>query len=317
MISKTIDLGGAGLHYIDFGGDGATIVLVHGLGGSHVDWLAVGSALARHGRVVALDLPGFGRSPRDARGTSLSVLGGGLARFLDAMSTEPVHLVGNSMGGTLAILEAHARPQRIASTLLVCPALPAPFGAKVDPRWVRTLVVASVPWGHVLLRRHGARVGPERLLRDIMSLCCVDPSKIRPDLVEAFIALNAERASMPWSDLAFSEATRSLMGELLFGKRLRTAVRQPGAPTLIVQGQRDRIVDVRTARAAVAVNPGIELIELPDLGHTPQIEAPDTFMGLADRWLDRARPAGATSGQRARQTPEADGKRTSGQYGTG
>ena len=89
-------------------------------------------------------------------------------------------------------------------------------------------------------------------------------------------------------DLAFSEATRSLLGELIFGRRIRKAIRQPGVPTLIVHGQRDRIVDVRTARATVATNPQIELIELPDLGHTPQLEAPEVFMNVASRWLDRA-----------------------------
>jgi len=63
MIPKTIDLAGETLHYADFGGEGPTLVLVHGLGGSYSTWLAVGTSLARRGRVVAPDLPGFGRSP--------------------------------------------------------------------------------------------------------------------------------------------------------------------------------------------------------------------------------------------------------------
>jgi pimeloyl-ACP methyl ester carboxylesterase len=290
MISKTIDLAGGRLHYADFGGEGPTVVLVHGLGGSHVDWLSAGSALARRARVVALDLAGFGLSPRDARGTSLDVMGDGLARFLDAMSTEPVHLVGGSMGGTLATLEAHARPRRIASTLLVCPALPLAPGAHVDPRWVRTLAVATLPWGHVLLRHQGKKIGPERLLRDIMSLCCVDPSRVPAEFGQAWMALYAERASMPWNELAFSEATRSLLGELFLRRRLRRAVREVSGPVVIVHGQLDRLVDVRTSRAAVAANPRIELIELPGLGHTPHIEAPDAFMEVASGWLDRAAP---------------------------
>ncbi len=192
------------------------------------------------------------------------------------------------MGGTLAILEAHARPQRIASTLLVCPALPAPRGAQTAPEWLKALFVASLPWGHVLLRRRAARIGSERVLREILVLCCVDASRVPREVVLASVALAAERASMPWNELAFSEATRSLLGQLLFGKRVREAIRQPGAPTLIVHGQRDRLVDVRTSRAAIAANPRIDLIELPDLGHTPQLEAPEAFMKVASRWLERA-----------------------------
>ena len=55
MISKTIDLAGETVHYADFGGEGPVIVLVHGLGGSHLNWLALAPLLARRGRVVALD----------------------------------------------------------------------------------------------------------------------------------------------------------------------------------------------------------------------------------------------------------------------
>jgi pimeloyl-ACP methyl ester carboxylesterase len=287
MISKTIDLAGETLHYADFGGQGPTLVLVHGLGGSYTGWLAVGASLARRGRVVAPDLPGFGRSPRSARGTTLRVMGDALARFIDAMSSEPVHLVGNSMGGALSILEGHARPHRIASTLLLCPALPGPPDAHVEPQWLKTLAIASVPWGHRLLRRRAARLGRVRLMRELLDRCCVDASRVPGDVIDAAVAEAVASDALPWIDRAFSEATRSLLGELLFGRRIRKAIRQPGVPTLIVHGQRDRLVDVRASRMTVATNPQIELIELPDLGHTPQLEAPDAFMNVANPWFDR------------------------------
>jgi pimeloyl-ACP methyl ester carboxylesterase len=287
MISKTIDLAGETIHYADFGGQGPAIVLVHGLGGSHLNWLTVGPALALRGRVVAPDLPGFGRSGRSPRGTSVEVMGTALAKFIDAVSTEPVHLVGNSMGGMLSILEANARPGRIASALLVCPALPVPRGSHVDPQWMRTLLIACAPWGHVLLRRGAAKIGPDRMMREMLALCCVDQSKVPREVVEAHIALASERASTPWIEHAFAQATRSVMRHLVFGRRVQRALGQPGPPTLIIQGQRDRLVDVRASRAMVAANPRIELMELPDLGHTPQLEAPDVFMDVASRWLDR------------------------------
>jgi pimeloyl-ACP methyl ester carboxylesterase len=200
MISKTIDLGGEPIHYADFGGEGPVVVLVHGLGGSHLNWLALGPFLERRARVVALDLPGFGLSAFSPRGTSIDVMGAALARFIDAMSTEPVHLVGNSMGGMLSVLEGHARPKRIASALLICPALPPPRGAKTDPQWLRTLLIACAPWGHVLLRRGAARIGPETMTREMIALCCVDGSKVPREVMEAHVALARERASMPWAE---------------------------------------------------------------------------------------------------------------------
>jgi len=296
MISKTIHLAAGTLHYADFGGQGPTIVLVHGLGGSHLNWMAVGPALARRGHVVALDLPGFGRSARSPSGTSVEVMGKSLARFMDAMSAEPVHLVGNSMGGMLSILEGHARPDRVASSLLVCPALPPPRGARIEAQWARTLLIACAPWGHVLLRQGAARIGPERMMREMLRLCCVDASKVPREVFEAHVALASERASTPWTEHAFAQATRSLTRHLLFGRRLRRALRQPGPPTHIVHGQRDRLVDPRASRAVVAANPRIELTELPDLGHTPQLEAPDVFLEVASRWLDRVT---ASPGSRA------------------
>lgn len=299
MTSKTINLAGQTIHYADYGGEGPTVVLVHGLGGSHLNWLPVAPAMARTARVVALDLPGFGRSPRDPRGTSLRVMGEALARFVDAMSREAVHLVGNSMGGALSVLEAHARPGRVASTLLVCPALPPPpGGARVEPRWMLNLLTACAPGGHLLLRRTAAKLGPERQVRQLLALCCVDVTKVSPEVVDAHVALAMERVSTPWSQRAFAEATRSLMGHVLFGRRFRRALRAPGPPTLIVHGTQDRLVDVRASRAVAAANARISLTELPTLGHTPQLEEPDVFVEIASRWLKGigSRPADRSNG---------------------
>lgn len=291
MISRTFALAGMALHYADFGGTGPTVVLVHGLGGSHVNWLAVGPTLAESARVVAVDLPGFGLSGRNpgGGGNGLTVLGGALARFIDAMSEGPVHLVGNSMGGALAILEGHARPARIASTLLVGPAVPPPPGRpKVDPRWMTTMLLACMPGGHELLRRRATRLGPERQVRELLELCCVDVSRVPPAIVEAHVALASRRAATPWIQHTFAQSARSLLRELMFGRRLRRALLEPGPPTLIVHGQRDRLVDVRASRAVVAANPLIALTELPDVGHVPQLEVPAAFLAIALPWLDRA-----------------------------
>ena len=70
-VSKTVDVGGP-VHFLDFGGQGPPIVLVHGLGGSAINWLSVGPRLSTVGRTMAIDLVGFGRTPPEGRRANLS-----------------------------------------------------------------------------------------------------------------------------------------------------------------------------------------------------------------------------------------------------
>src|SRR5207249_7166719 len=136
MRSRTVDLGGP-VHFADFGGAGPTMVLVHGLGGSHLNWLAVGPALAAHARVLAPDLAGFGRTPLAGRSAEVQANHALLDRVLDTIADGPVILVGNSMGGLLAMLEAANRPDKVAALVLVGPAQPRPRGLRgARPSWL-------------------------------------------------------------------------------------------------------------------------------------------------------------------------------------
>jgi pimeloyl-ACP methyl ester carboxylesterase len=100
MISRTVDLGGP-LHYVDFGGEGPFIVLVHGLGGSHRNWISVGRELSKYGRVLAPDLVGFGRTPLAGRAADVTSNRRVLERFVDEIAGGRAVLFGNSMGGFL------------------------------------------------------------------------------------------------------------------------------------------------------------------------------------------------------------------------
>src|SRR3954449_1695651 len=108
----TVDWDGP-VHYVDFGGDpdGPIIVLVHGLGGSHLNWDLLAPLLTSHARVLALDLPGFGRSEPGSRLASVQANVDVLERFLTEVAGGPSVLVGNSMGGMISIFTA-ARARR-------------------------------------------------------------------------------------------------------------------------------------------------------------------------------------------------------------
>src|SRR5689334_11534423 len=108
MKHSSVDLGGP-VHFADFGGEGPPLVLVHGLGGSHANWLAVAGRLSARFRVLAPDLVGFGRTPLAGRSTAVQANADLVGRFIDKVIGAPAIVVGNSMGGLCGALLASSR----------------------------------------------------------------------------------------------------------------------------------------------------------------------------------------------------------------
>lgn len=286
MESRIIDLDGP-LHYADFGGAGRPLVFVHGLGGSHLNWLAVGPQLAKQARVVAPDLAGFGRTPPAGRSSAIRANRALLDRFIDEVFGEPVVLAGNSMGGMISIMEAALRPEKIAGLLLVDPALPRSKGARPDALVIAAFASYGVPGvGERFVRRRAALLGPEGLVRESMRLCTVDPSRVPRHVVEAHVELARERlTSMDWAHDTFLEAARSLLGVLARKRLYHQMLRQVLAPALLIHGARDRLVPLAAAYETIGVRPDWTLEVFDDIGHTPQLEAPERFVETVGRWL--------------------------------
>jgi pimeloyl-ACP methyl ester carboxylesterase len=289
--SRVVDLDGP-VHVADFGGAGAPILLLHGLGASHTSWMPVGPALAERGRVIAPDLLGFGRTPLEGRAPSIEGNVTMLGRLLDALEAElrgPVTVIGNSMGGLVAVMLAAARPERIARLVLVAPALPRPLGAPVDATVAALFSIYLLPIiGEVSMRRHLARVGPERVLRDTLRLCGLDPARMMPEAWEASLTLARERAAWPWTIDAYLGAARSLIRTNARRDRVYGAIRRLRAPALLTQGTRDRLVPTVVSEAAAALRPDWKVARMEGVGHVPQVEVPDQWLGLVTRWLAEA-----------------------------
>ena len=117
--SRWSDLDGR-THWLDVGGpvDAPPIVAVHGLGGSHTNWLAVAPDLATDHRVYALDLAGHGHTPTEQRGTDVVANERLLHRFIVEVVGQPVTLLGNSMGGLLSSRFAQRHPGSLAGLVL-------------------------------------------------------------------------------------------------------------------------------------------------------------------------------------------------------
>jgi len=287
MRSRTVDLGGP-VHFADFGGSGPTMVLVHGLGGSHLNWLAVGPALAARARVLAPDLAGFGRTPLAGRSAHVRANAQLLDRFIDAVAEGPATLIGNSMGGLLAMMEAERQPEKVTRLVLVGAAQPRPPGTRFDPVVALTFAAYAVPGlGERFRRWRAARRGPEGLVRDTLQLVCADPGRVPAEVVAAHVALARDRMDrMPWGNQAFLEAARSIVFTLARRREVHAMIGRIAAPTLLVQGTRDRLVSLAASRATAALRPDWTLAVLEGIGHVPQLEAPERFVATVTGWLD-------------------------------
>jgi len=290
--SRTVDLGGP-VHYVDFGGpdNGPTIVLVHGLGGSHLNWDLLAPLLRPHARVLALDLPGFGRSEPGERRTTVHDNVLVLDRFLADVVGTPVVLVGNSMGGMISILESAAAPEKVSGLVLLDAAVPGPRRA-LDPLVAFTFALYAVPLvGERFLWMRRQRSTPLRQVRDTMRLCGVDPDALPAHTIDRSVALIEQREDQPAMDKAFLAAARSLLRLLVDPRRYREAMASIAVPVLMVQGDVDRLVPVSAARDISSRHPDWRYVELAGVGHVPQLQVPERVASEILAWLPVTAPA--------------------------
>ena len=287
--SRTVDLGGP-VHYVDFGGpdDAPTVVLVHGLGGSHLNWDLFAPLIRGRARVLALDLPGFGRSEPGGRRTTVHDNVEVLDRFLTEVAGAPAVLVGNSMGGMISILTAARSPQKVNGLVLLDAAVPGPRG-KPDPLVAASFALYAIPRvGERVLRMRRLRQTPLRRVRELLQLCGVDPDAIPAEVIDRSVTLIEERRDVDGMDKAFLAAARSLLRLLADPRSYRAAMAAVTAPVLMIQGDLDRLVPVTAARDVAKRHPGWRYVELAGVGHVPQLQVPDRvaaevldFLGVA------------------------------------
>src|ERR1700712_1385593 len=172
--SQYVDVDGAPVHWVDFGGptDAPLAVCVHGLGGSWVNWLALAPLLTDRYRVIAFDLVGNGRTPVAGRKADIRSNRRLLDGFLHTQTDQPVLLIGNSMGGLLSILQAARKPQTVDRLVLIDPALPPPRNQLPrDPRFLGGFLLMALPMvGERVLARRGQRLTPEQLTQEMLKL---------------------------------------------------------------------------------------------------------------------------------------------------
>jgi pimeloyl-ACP methyl ester carboxylesterase len=290
-VGRVSDLDGP-VHWVHFGGpaDGggprAPVVLIHGLGGSHLNWVRIAPGLVGDRRVVALDLAGFGLTPAAGRSTSVQANKLLLARFIEEVVGGPAVVVGNSMGGMIAALLAVDQPSLVVGLGLIDPSLPL-LRLRHDPVVAAQFALFSTPFvGEGYLRRTNRRFSAAQRVRGTLDLCFADVERADAGVVEADVALAEHRVHVPGAEAGFVTAARSILFVLGRSKRYAADLRKIGTPVLLVHGEEDRLVPISAARAAVQMNPSWEHEFLEGVGHVPQLEAPERVIERLGSWLD-------------------------------
>ena len=280
--SLTLELEGFELHADRWSGGGrAHVLLVHGLGGNSVTWHGVAPELARalRAEVVAIDLPGFGRSRTAGHAVDLGTQSALLEAVMRTQAAAGTRwtIAGNSLGAVLALELACRVPELVAAVSAAAPALPLLWGR--DARGVAALaswVPAALPWvGRRLVANYMSKTGLPGVVDDPIRALFGDPTRLDPELRERLLAVSGYR--LGWvleAARAYEQATRSLGVALLRPRAVAHWVTEARCPVQAIRGERDPIFAARAWEKLESVCPAWDYVVLPDIGHVPQLEAP-------------------------------------------
>lgn len=276
---EVVESAGITLHVRRTPGVGpVTALYVHGLGGSATNWTDLAASLAGYAPGIAVDLPGFGRSePPDGYTYALTAHADALATWLRGLELGPVHLLGNSMGGAISALLASRHPDLVRTLTLISPAVPdrRPLASRMSDR---RIPLAFLPVVGTRVRHALANLTPGERAAQMLTLCYAEPWTVTEERLAEATEEYAERAGMAWAGPALAASTIGLIRAwFAFGARsLWRALPRIKAPTLVVWGDRDKLMSVRKAPRTTRLIPRAKLLVLPRTGHVAQMERPST-----------------------------------------
>lgn len=246
------------LHVTTRKGAGTPLVLIHGFAADSTGWMSLERALPRDLPLIRIDLPSHGRSPL-RRVTGFSDLAKMVVQAFDRLTDAPVHLLGHSLGGALALAVSDIRPRQVKTLSLLSP---AGLGPEIDGPALNGIARATsadslAPW----LKRLTAR--PDGISHDFAKAAML--ARIDPEL---------RAAQQDLAQVLFPDGVQAF--------DLTAALERVTAPTLMVWGRDDRILPWKQALAA----PGeVALHLLRGVGHVPHMEAPDDVAALVGRHI--------------------------------
>lgn len=258
-----MEVGGHNL-FLRQSGEGLDVVMLHGLGDSSIGWQFIEPGLIRAGyRVTIWDALGAGRSEKPASGDySIQAHVKRLEEMLDALGIQKAVFVGHSLGGSEALLFAERNPQRVAALCLIDPA--AYRAGAMGGRWFwRAPLLADVVLGLLPSRtitRFGLRQNfhNHRAISNELQAMYLREAR-RPGAIRALTA--QERQLVPRNPRKWEQAHRTIRNR-----------------TLILWGGEDKLVPLAQGKRLAEDIDGSSLVVLPDIGHSPHLEAPELVL---------------------------------------
>lgn len=261
-------------------GAGEPVVLLHGLGATNASMLPTLVDLATDHRVIAPDLPGFGDSEKPVRTYDPAFYARWLGAFLDEIGVARAILVGNSMGGRIAIEAGLQTPDRVEALALFAPSLAFKKFREATPL-VRLLAAELGAMPLVL---------PRPIVLTALRMMFARPERLRDAWYDAAADEFLRVFATPRGRMAFLSAARQIYleeahGEAGFWDRLGALM----PPALFLWGDHDQLVPWRFSRHVEAVLPHARSVVLPDCGHVPQFEHREATHRLVRTFLAERR----------------------------
>jgi pimeloyl-ACP methyl ester carboxylesterase len=260
-------------------------ILIHGLGGAKSSFYETVAALSPDHTVHAIDLPGFGSSSKPLAAYDPGFFARHVLGLMDALAIERADLVGNSMGGRVALEVGMRAPSRVRTLSLLAPSMAFRRGRELVPlvRFLRPELGVLPPVfraDHVRERFWQMIARPERL----------DPA-VADIAADEFLRTHRSRTAR----IAFCAAARQIYLEPPHGPNgfwSRLELLRP--PALFIWGSEDRLVPARFSHHVAAALPDAPQVVLADCGHVPQIELPEPTHGLLRDFIGSAGESPAT-----------------------
>jgi len=279
--TKFIEIHGMRQAVVDEGDGDEVLLLIHGMAGSAQTWRAVLPQLAKKYRVIAPDLLGHGQSSKPRTDYSLGAFAVGLRDLLDELGVESATVVGQSLGGGVAMQFLYQHPDYCRRLVLI-----SSGGLGPDVGLILRLLAAP-----------GAEF--------VMPVIAPSPVLRAGNAVKSWLSsagLRSPRGAEMWSAYssfgdgetrqAFLRTLRSVVdyrGQAV--SALNRLNLREGLPILAIWGEQDNIIPVDHAYAALEARPDCRLEVLPGVGHFAQVEAPDKVIDLLEEFISTTEPA--------------------------
>lgn len=263
------DNDGCQLHYEEYG-HGAPVLLIHGLGSSTRDWEYQIPELARHYRVIALDVRGHGRSDKPRERYSIKGFADDVAALIEHLTLPPVHLVGISMGGMIGFQLGVDRPELLKSLCIVN------SGPEVKAKSARDYIEIAKRWSLSRL------LSLDTIAKALGKLLFPKPeqAELRQKILQRW-PQNDKRAYLASLDA-------------IIGWGVRERLARISCPTLVITADRD-YTPVAQKQAYVDEMPNARLLVIEDSRHATPLDQPDHFNSSLLAFLGEVEQAATTA----------------------